>query len=254
MANSIAVEIHGNGEPIVMVHGLGGTSNVWGPQAEVLSRYFKVIRPDLPGSGRSHAAGPLTIDGLADTVLQVMDENGAMSAHLVGHSMGTIVCQHVAVKRPAVIKSLALIGPLAAPPEPARANIRARAAKARSEGMAGIADAIVQGGTSAATKASRPEAAAFIRELIMRQDAEDYALSCEALADAQPAPIESLKIPAIFITGSEDATSPAPSARALANRLQGSQMVVLDRCGHWTTLERPSEVTQTLLNFYFGLR
>lgn len=254
MPETMAVEIHGSGEPLVMVHGLGGTSNVWGPQADVLSRFFKVIRPDLPGSGRTRATGPLTIESLAETVLQLIDENGGSPAHLVGHSMGTIVCQHAAVKRSESVKSLALVGPLAAPTEPARANIRARAAKARGEGMAGIADTIVAGGTSAATRASRPEAAAFVRELLMRQDPEGYALSCEALADAQPAGVEALNIPALLITGSEDGTSPAAAVRQLANRIPGSRMIVLDACGHWTTLERPSQVTEALLNFYFGLR
>lgn len=254
MTDQLAVEIHGSGDAVVMVHGLGGTSNVWGPQAQVLSRYFRVIRPDLPGSGRSPTKSALSIESLADVVLDVMEKNGVDQAHLAGHSMGTIVCQHVAVKRPSAVKSLALIGPLAAPPEAARPNILSRAAKARAEGMAGIADAIVQGGTSAATKASRPEVAAFVRELLMRQDPEGYALSCEALAAAEAAPVESLNMPALLVTGSEDGTSPPPAVRALGARIAGSRVLVLDGCGHWTTVERPSQVTEALLNFYFGLR
>jgi pimeloyl-ACP methyl ester carboxylesterase len=252
MAEEIAVEIHGNGDPLVMVHGLGGTSNVFGPQAEVLSKYFRVIRLDLPGSGRSPASGAVSIDSLVEAVIGVVDRNGARPAHLVGHSMGTIVCQHLAVKYPDAVRSLALIGPLAAPPEAARPNIRARAEKARAEGMAGIADAIVQGGTSAHTKAAKPEVAACVREFLMRQDPEGYALSCEALADAQPAAVESLKVPALLLTGTEDGTSPPAAVRALANRIPGSRMVVFNACGHWTTVERASEVTEALVNFYFS--
>jgi pimeloyl-ACP methyl ester carboxylesterase len=105
MADEIAVEIHGNGDPVVMVHGLGGTSNVFGPQADVLSRYFRVIRPDLPGSGRSRATGALSIESLVETVIGVMDRNNARPAHLVGHSMGTIVCQHLAVKYPMLFEA-----------------------------------------------------------------------------------------------------------------------------------------------------
>jgi pimeloyl-ACP methyl ester carboxylesterase len=251
MADEIAVEIHGNGDPVVMVHGLGGTSNVFGPQADVLSRYFRVIRPDLPGSGRSVATGALSIESLVETVIGVMDRNGARPAHLVGHSMGTIVCQHLAVKYPDAVRSLALIGPLAAPPEAARPNIRARAAKARGEGMPGIADTIVQGGTSAYTKAAKPEVAACVRELLMRQDPEGYALSCEALADAQPAAVESLSIPTLLLTGTEDGTSPAASVRELANRIRGSRMVVFNACGHWTPLEAANQVTESLVNFHF---
>lgn len=252
MAQDIAVEIHGDGEPVVMLHGLGGTSNVFTPQAEILSKFFRVIRPDLPGSGRTPSAQqPLSIENLVDAVLGVMERYDARGAHLAGHSMGTIICQHLAVKHPDAVRSLALIGPLAAPPEAGRPHIRARAAKARSEGMAGIADAIVQGGTSAATKASKPEAAAFVRELLMRQDPEGYALSCEALADAQPAQVEQLHIPALLITGTEDTVSPPVSVRALANRLAGARMVILNGCGHWAPVERAGQVTEALMNFYF---
>jgi pimeloyl-ACP methyl ester carboxylesterase len=251
MPEEIAVEIHGNGDPIVMVHGLGGTSNVFAPQADVLSKHFRVIRMDLPGSGRTRAPGPLSIDSLVEAVLSVMDRNGARPAHIVAHSMGTIVAQHLAVKYPDAVRSLALIGPLAAPAEAARPNVRARAIKAREEGMAGIADAIVQGGTSAATKAARPEIAAFVREFLMRQDPEGYALSCEALADAQPAQVESLKVPALLITGSEDAVSPPAAVRALAKRIPGSRITIVDSCGHWATVECASRITEALMNFYF---
>jgi len=251
-AGRIAVEVHGNGDPVVMVHGLGGTSNIFTPQVDALARYFKVIRPDLPGSGRTQANGRISIHSLVDSVVEVMEQSGVGSAHLVGHSMGTIVCQHLAVRHPAKVQSLALIGPLAAPPDAARSAIRDRAAKARNEGMAGIADAIVQAATSACTKAARPEAAAFVRELLMRQPSEGYALSCDALADAQAADVSGIGCPVLLITGSDDVVSPPPAVRALASQFKDARLTILNACGHWTTLERPSEVTEALLNFYLA--
>lgn len=253
MTNDIAVEVHGNsGDAIVMIHGLGGTSNVYTPQVDALARFHRVIRPDLPGSGRTPSGGPVTIGGLAEAVLGVMDRMGVETAHLVGHSMGTIVCQHVAARQPGKVRSLALLGPLAAPPDAARAAVRDRAAKARSEGMVGIADVIVQAGTSASTKSSRPEAAAFVRELLMRQNPEDYALSCEALAAAEPADLTGVPCPALLITGSEDLVAAPPVVRQLAARFQRARVVILNGCGHWTPIERAAEVTEALLNFYLG--
>lgn len=166
--------------------------------------------------------------------------------------MGTIVCQHLAARHPAKVQSLALIGPLAAPPDAARNAIRDRGAKARNEGMAGIADAIVQAATSAHTKAARPEAAAFVRELLMRQPPEGYALSCDALADAQAADVSGIGCPVLLITGSDDVVSPPPAVRALASQFKDARVTILNACGHWTTLERPSEVTEALLNFYLA--
>ena len=59
----IAVETDGTGEPVLMIHGLGGTSNFWTPVLPALTR-FRTIRPDLPGSGRSHRVSRNIADNL----------------------------------------------------------------------------------------------------------------------------------------------------------------------------------------------
>ena len=148
---------------------------------------------------------------------------------------------------------LTLLGPIHAPAEAGRAGLRDRAAKARTEGMAPIADAVVQGGTSAETRAHRPELAALVREILMRQDPEGYARTCEALAAAQPAEVGAIACPVLLVTGDEDGTAPPTSARALARTFPAAQLRILDRCGHWTTFERPAEVNEAMINFLFAL-
>ena len=253
MAVEMITEVHGSGDPVLFVHGLGGTSNVFTPQVGVLSRFFECIRPDLPGSGRTPSDGAFDLPGLADELAKMLDARGVSKAHVVGHSLGTVICQHLAVRHPDKVRSLSLIGPLAAPPEPARAALKDRAAKARAEGMAGIADAIVAGGTSADTKAHRPEVAALVREILMRQDAEGYALTCEALAAVEAADAAAIRCPTLLITGDEDGTAPPPRVKALTDSISGARMLLLDRCGHWTTFERPAEVNAALMNFLFSV-
>lgn len=246
----IVTETHGSGEPILFLHGLGGTSNVFTPQVNVLSRFFTCIRPDLPGHGRSAVDGPVTIGSLVDSTLEVLDrERVSGPVAIVAHSMGTVVAQHLTLKAPDRVRSLCLIGPVHAPSEAARAGLRERAAKSRLEGLAGIADQIVAGGTSAATKGHRPEVVALVREMIMRQDPEGYALHCEALAGAQPADVASIAAPALLITGDEDNTSPAPASKALASLFPRASLKILDRTGHWATFERPGNVNEALVNF-----
>lgn len=87
----------------------------------------------------------------------------------------------------------------------------------------------------------------------MRQDAEGYALTCEALAAAQAAEVSAIRCPTLLITGDEDGTAPPLAVRALASKMVNSQRLVLDRCGHWTTFERPSEVNAALMNFLLGI-
>jgi 3-oxoadipate enol-lactonase len=59
----IAVDVFGDGASIQMIRGLGGIRNVWYAQRQVLARGFRVICPDLEGSGRSPLIGELSIDG-----------------------------------------------------------------------------------------------------------------------------------------------------------------------------------------------
>ena len=114
----LAVETQGDGDAVIMVHGLGGTSNTYWPQVATLAKTFTVIRPDLEGSGRSPVKGKLSIAGFVADILALMKARDIKSAHFVGHSMGTVVCQHIAAKNPTKVKSLVLLGPLAAPPTP----------------------------------------------------------------------------------------------------------------------------------------
>ena len=251
----IAVEDEGDGPPVVCVHGLGGTSNTFTPLMPAMARH-RVIRVDLPGSGRSQRAeGSLSIERFVDVLRDICRRLSIERAHWVAHSMGTIVCQHLASLHPALVQSVALFGPLLAPPEPARIAIRARAAKARDEGVAGmhaITETLVNAALSATTRASQPLAVAFVRESLMRQGAECYARTCEALADAQPAPVERIEAPALLVTGDEDGVAPPQAVRSLADRLHGARskrVSVLPRCGHWTPIERPDECGRELRDF-----
>jgi 3-oxoadipate enol-lactonase len=242
-------EVFGEGFPVVMIHGLGGTSNMFEPQMRALSG-CRVVRVDLPGSGRSpRPVEPLTIEGMAQAVLRVMEATGVGKAHVVGHSMGTIVAQQIAAERPEQVASLTLFGALAEPTEATRNGLQARARLARSGGMSDIADQIVANAVSAHTREHSAAAAAFVRESITRQDAESYALSCEALARAQAVDARRIKAPALLITGDADTVNPPGVAQALADKIKGAVFSSLDRCGHWATVEAPGECGRRLADF-----
>jgi pimeloyl-ACP methyl ester carboxylesterase len=152
------------------------------------------------------------------------------------------------------VRSLALFGALLAPPEAARQGLKARAAKARDEGMFGIADAIVQAGLSGSTREQLPVVVAFVRESLMAQDPEGYARTCEALAAAQPAAIENIGVPTLLVAGDEDAVAPVQVARDIAARVGRAQVEVLPRCGPWMTAERAAECQSYLRRFLESAR
>jgi 3-oxoadipate enol-lactonase len=256
----LAVEEDGEGEAVVCLHGLGGDSNTWTPLMPALAGW-RVIRPDLPGSGRSAiAGGSLTIAKLVEATVAICTRLNVSRAHVVGHSMGTIVAQHLAAAQPHLVRSLALFGPLIAPNDTARANIRARGEKARSEGLRGMHDialALVNAATSADTRQRQPVAVAFVRESLMRQDPEAYGRSCDALAGCQPAAVERITAPTLLVTGDEDVVAPPQSVRAMAERFSQAKSlrsVVLNRCGHWTPIERPEDCARELRAFLAAQR
>lgn len=253
LINGVFVEDQGEGSEVVLcIHGLGGSSNTWTPLLTAFEG-MRVIRPDMPGSARSpHPEKPLSIASFVASVVGILDVLDLASVHVAAHSMGTIVAQHLAVAHPSRIKTLALFGPLAAPPEPARPATLARAALSRTGevGMQEIADAIAKAATSKETKVERPVAIALIRESVMRQTSEGYARSCEALAAAQPAEIEKITAPVLLVTGSEDGVGSPAGVQALAARLANSKVAILEGCGHWTTFEKPFECMEALENFY----
>jgi len=240
------LEIDGAGPAIVFVHGLGGDSNSFQMLLGALGG-FRCIRPDLPGSGRSlRPFDALSIELFVDTIAGVIEKVAGGAVHLVGHSMGTLVCQHVAARFPEGVKSLTLFGPIVEPSDAARERLRDRARVARQDGLIAIADAAATGGTSSTSRGANPLLGPFVRESHMRQDAEGFAQTCEALAAGAAADLRFLRCPTLIITGDEDAIAPPSAAQALADKVKGSRLRVLDHCGHWTPFERPQDCAQLL--------
>ncbi len=240
------IEIDGAGPAIVFVHGLAGTSNAFQMLLGALGG-FRCIRPDLPGSGRSprpfHA---LTMALFVETIAEIVQKVGGGPAHLVGHSLGTLICQHLAAQRPEWVRSLTLFGPILDPSETSRQRLRDRARSARQDGMVGIADAVASSGLSSTSTGANALLAPFVRESHMRQEPEGFAQTCEALAAAEGADLRFLRCPTLIVTGDEDQIAPPSAAQAIADKVKGSKVKILEHCGHWAPFERSRDCAKLL--------
>jgi 3-oxoadipate enol-lactonase len=245
----LAVEIEGDGPAVLMVHGLGGTSNFYQVQADALVDRFQIIRPDSAGAGRSALADDISIDSHADDLAALLDTLDIDSCAVVGHSMGTLVVRSLAARYPDKVSKLALLGAVGEPADAGRQAQRDRAATLREKGTAAVAPGVVANALSESTRRDKPEVAAFVRELIMRQDPEGYARNCEALAAAtDPGPIAT-DLPLLLITGADDKVGPPAVSKSLADAHGSATVEIIDGIGHWTALEAASDVSEQLLKF-----
>jgi 3-oxoadipate enol-lactonase len=98
----------GDGEPVVLIHGLAGDHTAWLPQVAALKDRYRVIAFDNPGSGDSSLVSePAGTADLADATLGLMDQLGIDAAQIIGRSMGGAVAQHMALKAPDRVRSMA---------------------------------------------------------------------------------------------------------------------------------------------------
>jgi len=104
----------GRGEPLLLIHGLGGSGADWAFQVAALEHRFRVIVPDLPGSGHSlPPRSEYTIAGFASALWQLMDHLKIVRPNIVGFSLGGAVALEMATLRPACVPKLGLINSLA---------------------------------------------------------------------------------------------------------------------------------------------
>lgn len=247
--HELAVEVEGEGPTVLMVHGLGGTSNFYQMQADSLRDRCTVVRVDSAGAGRSEAVDHISIESHADDLAAVLTELGADGVTVVAHSMGTLVARALLTRHPKAVSRLVLLGAVAEPADAGRQAQRDRAATLRSDGTAAVAPGVVANALSQQTRDERPEVAAFVRELIMRQDPEGYARNCEALAAAGDPGTITTEVPLLLITGDQDKVGPPEVSRQLADGHPDARVEILPGIGHWTALEAGDAVNRHLNAF-----
>ena len=118
----------GQGEPVVLVMGLGCSSAMWFRVAPQLARSHRVILLDNRGSGQTRVPNALVhrVSAMAADVAAVLDAAGEASAHVVGFSMGGMISQQFAIDFPQRLRSLTLLGTHPGGPWAVQASSRVR--------------------------------------------------------------------------------------------------------------------------------
>jgi non-heme chloroperoxidase len=253
--------------PLLLVHGVTLSVQVWRYQLRDLAGPFRVLALDQRGHGQS-TVGP---DGFGlhllgrdiATVLEALDLRGAV---LVGHSMGGFAVQQFCIDHPRMVASrvagIVLLHTACARllPVPRRllpvARRAAVALTARTPAPGSAqADAAFLGTRFTLGLGALPSHVRHTYELSSATDVATTIGSVTACLDMDlRAGLRGLDVPALIIGGTHDRLLPAGHARLIAANLPGSRLVMLDGCGHMGMLERHTELARLITDFASEVR
>ena len=254
MANHITVDgarmaytLRGNGPPVVLLHGWACNRRFWQSQAEALSADHLVLAPDFRGHGESDVpAGGYTLERLAEDAHEIMSAMNMAPAAVVGHSMGGMVAQRLAVSHPQDLSALVLVATAAADPDGRLISGR-------------IASETLETGYHAAFRRyfpgwfpsdGDPALTEWVRSQMLRTPervalglVEDY--KNFDFRDDLPG----IRVPTLVVAASSDASTAPARSEEIARLIPGARLAVIERAGHFVQLERPVEVTVALQEF-----
>lgn len=231
---------------LVLAGSLGSTLAMWEPQLPLAER-FRLLRYDHPGHGSSPpASGPLTIDELAGGVVALLDELELERVSFCGLSLGGMVAMWLASHLPDRIDRLVLCCTAArlGPPE----FWEERADLVRREGMAVVADTVIERWFTPGFHAMQPAVVERHRAMLLATDPESYARCCEAIRELDLRDdLQAIAAPTIVIAGEEDPSTPVEHAETIVGGIAGSRLVVVPEARHLANAERPDAVNAAVL-------
>jgi 3-oxoadipate enol-lactonase len=256
--NRLAHTVSGvRGPWVLLLHGIGGGQSVWddaasGTARAVAAAGFRAVAVDLPGYGASAAVPPTGIPGMAEAVLGLIDTLDAEAAIVVGHSMGGMVAQEMALLQPARVAGLVLACTSSAFGAPggdwqARFVAERLAPLDAGLGMAGMAAALVP---AMLGPAARAEAAAIAQDVMARVPEATYRAVLQAIvAFDRRAALAQIKAPTLLLAGEHDRTAPPAVMQRMAARIDGAEFVQLPGAGHIANIETPAAFHAALVAF-----
>src|SRR5512146_685391 len=251
----VAVQGQGEGVPVMLAHALGLDLTMWDALAGELASQRAVLRYDQRGHGGSAVPrGPYTMDELVDDAARLIREWGRGPVAFVGLSMGGMVAQGLAVRYPELVRGIVVANSTSKYPAEAAPNWADRIAKVDAGGMPAIAELVIERYFSAAFRAERADVVAHYRDIVLRSDPAGYVACCHAIAGVDwPGRLAQVKVPALVVAGALDVGAPPSMSQAIAERIAGSRLVVLDGVAHLSSAERPEALAALVREFVAGL-
>jgi len=250
--DKLCYDVSGQGPPLALVSGLGGTMAFWQPHVQVLARRFRVILHDHRGTGQS-SRRPIdfSVEQMAGDLIALLDHLDVRRAHLIGHSTGGAIGQTVALDHARRLDRLVLSASWTSPDEYFRRLFALRADTLRNLGPLAYAQGTSLFGLPAA----------FLRDHAAMLTIEEAASAMAMSPDLTLARIGAIlrfdrrgelgriAAPTLVFGARDDLITPAYFSEALAEAIPGARLVMLDEGGHFYPRVHPARFQETVLEF-----
>ncbi|MBC8503920.1 MAG: alpha/beta fold hydrolase [Anaerolineales bacterium] len=243
-------EITGEGQPLLLLHGLGSSSRDWEKQIPAFAEYFQVITFDARGHGSTDKPrGPYSISMFTEDTAAFMKAIDIGQAHVVGISMGGMIAFQVAVDHPELIRSMTIAN---ATPELLVQTFKDRMVVLQREfivrliGMRKMGEVL---GARLFPKAEHDDIRNVFVERWAENDSRAYLASMRSLVNwSVMEHIESIEIPTLVIAADQDYTWIGEKETFVA-MMQNAELVVIVDSRHATPAEKPEEFNRVVMDF-----
>jgi len=247
----LSYKITGEGDVVVLIHGFGEDNSVWRNQIEALNQ-FRLILPNLPGSGASELQDDMSMEGLAESVYTILQAENVTSCVMIGHSMGGYVTLAFAEKYGDLLRGFGLFHSTAyADTEEKKATRRKGIDFIRNNGAFAFLKTTTPNLFAATTKEQRPQ---LVEEQIASLDYFTDAALISYYESMMQRPdrtaiLRAATQPVLLVLGTWDNAVPLKDGLAQAHLASLSYIHVLRNSGHMGMMEEQEKANQLLIDY-----
>ncbi len=261
IAQNGAVSLHydtcGDGEPLILSSGLGGSGGFWKPQLAALAQRYHVITYDHAGAGRSSRdVGARSVAEMASDLLAVLDAAGAERAHVVGHAIGGTLGLEAALQAPARLRSLVIVNGWVGPDAHIARCFAIRTEILRASGRAAYLQAqplFLYPATWISRHSGEIDAHAAEALTTMPSDSDLLARIAAFTAYDPGRALAAMQVRTLCVASRDDMLVPWHMSKTLARRLPDARLALADWGGHAFTQAVPEVFHDLLREFYHDL-
>ena len=247
-------EIHGQGDPLLLIHGLGSSSQDWELQITRFVNHFQVITVDLRGHGKSpKPPGPYSMPLFAEDVAGLLGNLGHSSVHMLGISLGGMVAFQLALDYPELVQSLVVVN---STPEMILHSLKDRIALWQRLMIVRLMGMQKMGKVLAERFLPGPEFDE-LRQVFVKRWAQNHKPAyLEAMKAVVGWSVEErlgeINCPALIL-GSDGDYFPMVEKEAYARRIPGAKLVIIQNSRHALPAEKPEEFNDAVELFLLGV-